>query len=170
MFLLWILSPKPSNTTGHNTFIKQFNCHSNIYVYIIHYMFMQAHIQLCQERPRWDFECIGCGNEYQSERLSMIICYIFIQLLYIVVQVSSHAPAILQGVLRTWAVLIREYEYDILELLFTWIIKYMYIMLAKIVLPLSVGKNIYLKWHMWYGYYSMDICTYLMWYNYQTII
>ena len=50
-------------------FILKFSCCSNGWMLIVLVVYMQAHTQLCKERPRWDFECIGCGNEYQSERL-----------------------------------------------------------------------------------------------------
>ncbi len=31
-------------------------------------MCVQAHIQSCDERPRWDHECLYCGAEYQTSR------------------------------------------------------------------------------------------------------
>ena len=33
----------------------------------------QAHLQLCPERPRWDHECLFCGNEYETERFDFIV-------------------------------------------------------------------------------------------------
>ena len=60
-----------------------------IHVLVIwHICNIQAHIQICSERPRWEFECIFCGQEYETERwfilLEMFFYNLICQCIYVI--------------------------------------------------------------------------------------
>ena len=75
-WIYWTEMALWSNHTGY--FVRmsvssQLSAEHNITIIIISTVLLtvtihQAHIQLCLEWPRWQHECLYCGNEYQSAR------------------------------------------------------------------------------------------------------